>query len=176
MVKPRLDDPLTADQLRAVLDYDPATGVFTWKWRENFPEWLNIRRAGKVACSEVSNGYVRIDINTRHYLAHRLAWLYVHGHWPTQQIDHINEDRSDNRIVNLREASHSQNNVRSKGMSNSSSGVVGIYRTKNGERWVAHVGHGQGKLYLGTFATIAEAKIARDKAARRLHGAFARTE
>jgi hypothetical protein len=60
-------------------------------------------------------------------------------------------------------------------MGNSSSGIVGIYRSKNAQRWVAHVGHGQGKLYLGTFATIEEAKAVRDAAARRLHGKFART-
>ena len=176
MAKPRLNDPLTADYLRTVLDYYPRTGLFFWRWREGLIGSTNARYAGRVAGQPDAAGYIRIDINSRHYLAHRLAWFYVRGCWPSDQLDHINENKSDNRIANLRESNHGPNNVRSKPMKNNQSGVVGIYRTKNGARWVAHVGYERGKLYLGTFATIEEAKAARDKAARRLHGAFARTD
>ena len=121
------------------------------------------------------NGYVSICINGRIRYAHRLAWLYVHGKWPKGEIDHINEKRRDNRITNLREATHPQNNVRSKANKhNGTSGVLGVYPAGS-SRWQAQIQYHRVVHYLGTFATIEEAKAARDEAARRLHGAFSRT-
>jgi hypothetical protein len=178
MVAPRLDDPLTADQLRAVLDYNPATGIFTWHDRPDIRPSANSGRRWTVAGTTSSkHGYVAICINGRHRLAHRLAWLYVYGRWPADEIDHINEARSDNRIANLRESTHAQNNTRSKAhRHNSTSGVLGVYPAgTSGSRWQAQVQHLGVVHYLGCFATIGEAKAARDAAARRLHGKFART-
>jgi hypothetical protein len=178
MVAPRLDDPLTAEQLRAVLDYNPATGIFTWHDRPDIRPSANSGRRWTVAGTTSSkHGYVAICINGRHHLAHRLAWLYVYGRWPADEIDHINEARSDNRIANLRESTHAQNNTRSKAhRHNSTSGVLGVYPAgTSGSRWQAQVQHLGVVHYLGCFATIGEAKAARDAAARRLHGKFART-
>jgi hypothetical protein len=177
MAKPRLDDPLTADQLRAVLDYDPATGVFIWRDRPDIRPSANSGRRGTLAGTPRKNGYIGICIDGRHRFAHRLAWLYVHGRWPTAEIDHINEIRDDNRISNLREATHPQNNTRSKAhRNNGTSGVLGVYPAgTSGSRWQAQVQHLGIVHYLGCFATIEEAKTARDAAARRLHGKFART-
>ena len=115
MVAIRINDPLTADQLRAVLDYDPATVIFTWRDRPDIRPSANAMRRGTVAGTTNSkHGYIAICIHGRLYLGHRLAWLYVYGRWPAEEIDHINEVRTDNGIANLRESTHRQNNTRSK--------------------------------------------------------------
>jgi len=174
MAKARLDDPLTADQLRTLLDYDPATGIFIWRDRPDIRPSANSGRRGKPAGTPRLNGYIGICINGRHRFAHRLAWLYVHGRWPPIEIDHINEDRADNRIANLRESTHGQNNTRSKARRDNRSGVLGVFRC--GNRWQAQIMHEGAKYHLGVYATIEEAKTARDKAAALLHGDFARTD
>lgn len=174
MARPRLDDPLTADQLRAVLDYDPATGIFTWRTRPDIRPCVNSLRGGKPAGTPLPKGYIHIGINGRHRYAHRLAWLYVYGAWPPDEIDHINEIPSDNRIANLRLSTHGPNNIRSK--ARATSGAVGVYPAgTSNSRWQAQIQWGGKVHYLGCFATIEEAKAARDEAARRLHGDFART-
>ena len=95
---------LTQDRLREVLDYDPATGTFTWK------VMLSSRGpVGSVAGCHSSKGYWRIRIDGREFMAHRLAWLYVTGSWPLDQIDHRNAKRDDNRFDNLRLATNGQN-------------------------------------------------------------------
>lgn len=95
---------LTAQRLREVLDYDPATGVFTWTAWRNYGK----AQAGVVAGSTMPVGYVQIRVDYRRYYAHRLAWFYVHGGWP-EVIDHINGNRADNRIANLRSVSQQVN-------------------------------------------------------------------
>ena len=162
MVAPRLDDPLTTDQLRAVLDYDPATGIFMWRWRHGLRGSANARYAGKVTGEVVKDGYIRIMLNRTRYMAHRLAWLYVYGQWPKDQIDHINRITSDNRISNLREATHSQNNVRACAMKNSNSGVLGVFRSKTEGKWCVSVTRNGKTTHLGTYTTIEEAKAVRE--------------
>ena len=173
MVKARMDDPLTADQLRAVLDYRPDLGLFFWRDRPDIRPSANAGKRGTQAGTPRKNGYIGICINGRQYFAHRLAWLYVHGHWPAAEIDHINEVRADNRIANLREASHGQNNTRSRARADNKSGALGVFRC--GYKWQAQIMHEGVKYHLGVYETIEEAKAARDKAARRLHGKFARS-
>ena len=90
-------DKLTAERLRERLHYDAGTGVFTRRVGSGHA------RAGEMAGTVHSTGYVRISINGGTYTAHHLAWLYVHGVWPSDQIEHISRKRSDNRIANLRE-------------------------------------------------------------------------
>jgi hypothetical protein len=91
---------LTAERLRERLRYDAETGAFTRRVGSSNA------RAGDMAGSVHSTGYVRISIDGGKYTAHHLAWLYVHGVWPSDQIEHINGKRSDNRIANLRERRH----------------------------------------------------------------------
>ena len=128
---------LTADQLRAVFDFDPLTGVFS----RRIEMGRNGRfKAGQPAGGVDSNGYVLLRLGAHRYSGHRLAWLYVHGKWPTLQIDHINGIRSDNRISNLREASHfinAQNETRPR--ANNTSGFLGVCWHKWSRRWVAQV-------------------------------------
>ena len=93
-------DKLTAERLRERLHYDAETGVFTRRFGSGHA------RAGDMAGTVHRTGYVRISIDGGKYTAHHLAWLYVHGVWPSDQIEHINRKRSDNRIANLRERRH----------------------------------------------------------------------
>lgn len=95
---------LTANRVRELLDYDAATGQFTWLVTAS-----RVATAGSRAGSMDRNGYIRISLDGRRYLAHRLAWLMTHGEWPRGQIDHINGVRNDNRIANLRDVSACEN-------------------------------------------------------------------
>src|SRR5687768_4110898 len=124
---------LTAERLRELLDYDPDTGVFRWKTRPVRAEYLrtdrawNSRFAGRPAGTLVK-GYVCILIYRRSYRAHRLAWLYVHGEWPRNELDHEHGNRADNRIEKLRSATRGQNMQNRKPNSNNTSGYPGVIR------------------------------------------------
>jgi hypothetical protein len=99
---------LNADYVRKRLHYNPETGKFTWKARVG-NKWWNTKFAGEVAGSILSNGYRQITIDGNSYGAARLAWLYVHGEWPKNEIDHINRVRDDDRLVNLRDVTSTEN-------------------------------------------------------------------
>lgn len=147
-----------------VLEYDADTGIFRWKHRrrEYFTSdstcaaW-NARWPGRVAGSENGKGYVRIFVFGRRYLAHRLAWLMVHGEWPQEQIDHVNRIRSDNRIKNIRQAT-SQMNAQNKGVtSRSKSGVRGVCWVRGKRRWLANIMVDGKRHHLGYFESKDEA-------------------
>ena len=156
---------LTAEQLRSILHYDPATGIFTWK-----VGCSSRVKVGYIAGSLDGDGYLRIRLQSRKYQAHRLAWLYVYGVWPKDQLDHINRNRSDNRISNLREVSHKQNHQNRSKPSNNTSGHPGVSWDKRDSKWRAQITHNQKKIHLGSFTTLEEAIAAR-KAAEKLYWA-----
>ena len=156
---------LTAEYLRSVLHYDPETGIFTRKVSTS-----RSVKVGDVAGCSNGDGYLRLWLQSRLYLAHRLAWLYVYGEWPEDQLDHINRIRTDNRIANLREVSHKQNGQNRSKSSNNTSGHPGTYWLKQNSKWQAGITHNQKNIYLGCFNTIEEALSAR-KAAEKLYWA-----
>ena len=159
---------LTADRLRELLDYDPATGVFTWR----------TTRRGKAlagaAAGCLRRGYRVISVEDRDYFAHRLAWLYVYGAWPTLGIDHISGVKDDNRLVNLREASQLQNCANRGVHSNNAARVKGVRRLSSG-RWQVRIMRDYRPFHLGSFDTLEAAKAAYAKAAEFHFGSFART-
>lgn len=173
MAQPYLRD-ITAKQLRAVLEYEPHTGLFIWRRRKKtdpFNSWAGLRAGAKRDL-----GYIVIRINYRLYRAHRLAWLYVHGRWPKGEVDHINGDPSDNRIANLRLATSGLQKSNARRRSDNTSGYKGVWWEKRRKHWVAEIRHKGQRHHLGAFVTAEDAYVARIEAANRLHGAFARHE
>ncbi len=148
-------DSITADELRSILHYNPLTGVFTRR------ESAGGRLAGSVAGSLNSHGYLQINVLKRLYKAHRLAWLYVYGTWPKNQIDHINRNRSDNRIANLRDVTHQQNMCNAGTYNTNTSGRAGVYWDKRDSRWRACIVNKGRPIRLGTFDSFDEAVAAR---------------
>lgn len=146
------DGNLTQQQLKALLDYDPDTGVF----RHKLVRQRTV--AGAIAGHLNVLGYIRITIYGRRWMAQRLAWLYVNGMWPEEYVDHINGNRSDNRIANLRSCSKSDNSANQpKLRSNNTSGFPGVSFHKPSKKWVAHACKGRKYKNLGYFLTKQEA-------------------
>ena len=156
---------LTAEYLRSILHYDPATGVFTWKVRT-----ANSVKVGDVVGCPDGHGYLCIRLQRRLHKAHRLAWLHTYGVWPKDQIDHINRIGTDNRICNLREVSNKQNQQNKSKPSNNTSGHPGVGWYKPTSKWRAQIKHNQKLIHLGYFTTLEEALSAR-KAAQKLYWA-----
>ena len=153
---------LTAEYLRSILNYDPATGIFTRK--------VSTSNSVKVGGSPEGGGYRCIRVCSRLHKAHRLAWLYVYGVWPEGQLDHINRIRTDNRIANLRDVSHKQNGQNRSKPSNNTSGHPGVCWHKQKSKWRAQIMHNYKQIHLGCFTTIEEAISAR-KAAEKIYWA-----
>lgn len=168
------------ETLRQLLSYEPETGKLYWKprgeeWfssKRAFSTW-NARFAGKEALTAQSFGAFHGSINSIYILAHRAAWAIYYGKWPKDQIDHINHDRKDNRIVNLREASASQNGRNRRSRPNSSSKYLGVCFDKDRNMWRAEITDMYKTKALGRFSTEDQAAAAYDLAAIKIHGAFA---
>ena len=156
---------LTAEYLRSILNYEPATGIFTWKVRTS-----RSVKVGDVAGSLDGDSYLRISVQSRGYKAHRLAWLHVYGEWPKDQLDHVNRVRTDNRISNLREVTNKQNQQNRSKRSDNTSGYQGVFWHKRDFKWQATIAHNYKDIHLGYFTTIEEAVSAR-KAAEKLYWA-----
>ena len=161
------DLDLEREYLKSILDYEPETGIFRWK------ESLNNRvRMGAEAGTLRKDGYRRIKINGKNYFGHRLAWLSVYGKFPTKFIDHINGDKSDNRITNLRDVTRQQNQFNRGKTRNNTSGYKGVSFYKHAKKFAARIKI-DGKLkYLGLFDSKEEASDAYKRAAKELHGEY----
>lgn len=164
---------LTQEQLKEVLDYCPKTGLFHWK--VDRPPL----KAGDLAGRRKDNRYVTISVGARFYRAHRLAWLWMTGAWPAAFLDHIDGNKRNNRWNNLRQATKSQNQANNGLIASNKSGLRGVSRYRQGEKWgkpwQAGIGKDGKKFHLGHFATAEEAHEAYCAAALRLFGEFART-
>ena len=158
---------LTAERLRTLFRYDVGTGHFFFLTRAS-------RRtpAGSLAGSLNNEGYRHIRVDGSAYKAHRLAWLYVNGVWPSGMIDHINGDRDDNRIVNLREATRSENLANSRVFRRGKISPKGVRLTPHG--WSARIQVQKQPYFLGFFETEADAVAAYAAAAHDLFGNFAK--
>lgn len=157
---------ITQEELQALLHYDADTGVFTWKQTKG-PRAVK----GDVAGTDFE-GYVRIKINSEKYLAHRLAWLYVYGYFSEDMLDHINQNKSDNRICNLREASRSENLFNKGKTKANTSGVKGASWDKRNKVYLARLSVNNRKIYLGRFKTISEAEAVLTANRQKYHGEF----
>jgi hypothetical protein len=153
---------LSADRIRDLLYYDPDTGTFVRRESRG-----GMRKGSNAGCIG-ANGYLRVRVDGKNYLCHRLAWLYVFGRWPVDQIDHINGIRSDNRIVNLRECSNAENHKNRRANKNGN-GTLGASWHKNMGKWQSQIGVNGKKIYLGYFDTKEEAHTAYLEAKKQFH-------
>lgn len=153
-------DALRPDELREICGYDPYSGKFSGKTGvESFSVHM-------------SSGYQIVSIKNKKYKAHRLAWLCVNGEWPLGEIDHINRDKSDNRISNLRVVSRSENMQNRSMASNNTSGHKGVVWNKKAKKWQAQLKINQRLIHLGFFESKDDAISAR-KAGQLIYHPFA---
>ena len=149
---------LTQQELIAALHYDPGTGLFTRKAPSG------TAKRGSVAGCVRPDGYIYISVRGKQFLAHRLAWFYVHGYWPENHTDHIDRDRQNNRIANLRPATSSQNVLNSSKSKANSSGHKGVYWSSSRGKWIAQICLNRRPRNLGGFDALADAVAARKAA------------
>lgn len=149
-------DVIGQEALRRVLHYCPETGEFTWLVKASFRI-----PAGSKAGGTNSEGYVLINVQGRRYSAHRLAFIYMTGELPKQQVDHINGNRADNRWANLREVSHLENTRNLRKPKTNTSGIVGVGWVPGIRRWQAKIGR---RGNLGTYDNLLDAVCARRSA------------
>ncbi len=158
---------LTQERLKELLRYDPETGIFT-----NRVGRQGLRTgAGSVAGTRNSLGYIVIQIDGKKVHAHRLAWMYVYGAWPSKQIDHINRQRDDNRISNLRDVTASENIHNSSYRPIGTSGVRNVVWHKRNKKWQAQIMVSNKYKYLGLYEDLEEARKVAEKALQTLHPA-----
>lgn len=164
---------ITKKLLEEMFDYNPDTGVLTWKQRpvshfktETGSKIFNTKYSGKVAghiSTHALAGYVHVGINGKLYTAHRVIYMMVVGNWP-KEIDHINGDRADNRWCNIREVDRLTNNKNIKRRADNKSGVTGVYWFDKTNRWMCYIDHEGSRIHLGYFKSKEEAITARKTA------------
>lgn len=174
---------VTAAALQRLIGYNPGTGEFRWLERPEDHGWSR-KNAGKIAGAVSQHGkrgapvfYRRIRVFGRDHYAHRLAWMYMYGQWPGKnEIDHINGDTLDNRIDNLRKATHAQNGHNTGLRRNNTSGVKGVSWSAERNRWFASITVNGKIVALGRFDEFEDAVAARRAAEVIHHGPFAHTK
>jgi hypothetical protein len=166
---------LTQSILKELLHYNPDTGIFTWKHRDQ--KWFktyrsfcsgNARYAEKVAgvsvLSREGKRYIHIMALGKDYLAHRIAWVYISGEWPEDEIDHIDGNGENNKLINIRSVSRLENNKNKRLPSTNKSGVMGVHWHKRDQHWRAEIKVKQKTINLGGFKDINDAIKARKAA------------
>ena len=158
---------ITQELLKTLFNYNPDTGLFTRLTRPS----PNVS-AGDIAGYK-QYGYVIVMIANKSYKAHRLAWLYIHGEWPEEHIDHLNGVRCDNRLANLRQATNTQNSCNRKISATNKSGLKGVFWRRDRSVWRAAITVNGKQKVLGTFKCKHEAHSAYCHAADKYHKEFA---
>ena len=152
----------TQQELKELFNYDQNTGLFTWKVSP-----ARAVKAGSKAGGKDWQGYIRLNIKNQKYFVQRLAWVYVNGSIPEgMEIDHINEDKSDNRLCNLRLATPSKNRANKKK-------IKGFYYHKGSGKWNARININKKQHHIGSFDCPLMARLAYEDAAKQIHGVFA---
>jgi len=151
-------------RLRELLSYDPATGVLTWKVNRGG------RKAGDITgCSMGPKKYLLVGVDRQLFLAHRVAWALQYGVWPDHDIDHVNGDRTDNRLSNLRVATRSENMQNARPGRHNTSGTRGVHWRAHAQKWCVVLYAHKQRHHIGYFDTLNEAADACARAKGRLH-------
>lgn len=158
---------LSADYLRQIINYNPESGVFTWRERRG-----RVSPGEKASCMD-KHGYVVIRIDGHLYKSYRLAWLYMFNKWPDKEVDHLNGIRNDNRIANLREATHSENNQNVQLKKSNTSGYKGVSWSKSVGKWHAYSRVNGQRIHIGYFEDKNSAYFAACNFREQHHGEFA---
>jgi hypothetical protein len=159
---------MTQELLKKHLHYNKNTGDFTW-----ILPITNRLKSGDIAGTRDNDWYNIIRICGERHAAHRLAWLYMTGDWPSKHIDHINQIKSDNRWCNLRECDRSQNSSNITKTKQNTSGYKGVHWCNRDKKWISKIMHCGVHYFIGKFITPEEAHIAYCAKALELHGNFA---
>lgn len=159
---------LTQAKLKQVLNYNPVTGVFT-RISYSGNNGGGLARLGQITQNADDRGYMRIRVYGKKYKAHRLAWLFMYGKFPQFGLDHINRNKLDNRICNLREATQSENSQNQSIRKNKTSKYIGVHFCKTSEKWKAQIQSSKQKKCLGYFDTEDDAYNAYLSAKKCLH-------
>ena len=143
---------VTQEELKSILNYDRITGVFTWK----------VKKSQKISIGDVTgcpnhDGYLIIGINGKKYRAHVLAWIYVYGNKPVNEIDHINRVKSDNSIDNLRDVTRVENCANKGVRADNKSGISGVYWHEKKGKWECYKTTNNIRVHIGYFETKDEA-------------------
>lgn len=156
---------ISQNRVKEVLHYNPETGIFTWRDYKG--------RRGQVAGCADKRGYIHINFDCKHYLAHRLAFVYMIGRYPKELTDHRDQNKSNNTWSNLREANHSQNRANQGIRADSKSGYRGVYFCNTKNLWVAEVRHNGKHSYCGQSDCKHEAAKMYNERAKQIYGDFA---
>ena len=158
---------LTHEQVRIFFDYNFRTGKLYWRRRggdSRGTKTFNSRFAGMEAGTVSGSGYIGVRIKSRSHQAHRIAWLWMTGRWPSEGVDHINGDKTDNSFSNLRAVSQGENCRNQRLRNTNTSGSMGVHWDKQRSKWRAYISSGGKMIHLGLFEDKAEAIEARKTA------------
>jgi len=153
---------LTQSYLQSILNYNLDTGIFIWKHNN------------KIAGTKHRQGYIHISVNNKKYAAHRLAWIYIYGSFPKYMIDHVNGIKSDNKIINIREATANQNQHNKSLNKNNTSSVKGVHWCDLMSKWQARICVNTKRINFGYFDSLEFAELVIQEARMKYHGNFAR--
>jgi hypothetical protein len=160
---------LTREKLKEALEYNPETGKFFWKIRTS----KRIHIGDEAGCL-AGNGHILIRMYGKLYQASRLAWLYVYGENPLEEIDHKDVNSSNNKIDNLRLATRMQNQWNTRVTSRSKTGIKGVCWNKSSNKWHVQINHNNQRVYSAYFDDLNETKEAMLREREKWHSAFSR--
>jgi len=163
----RFNNTITQERILELFTYNPTTGHLFNRINRGKA------KAGELAGYTTESGYISTTVDGVHYFVHRLVWMYVHGVWPTELLDHINLARSDNRICNLREATFSQNLCNSKLRKDSTSGLKGCVFHRGTQKWQCRIYINGVRKHLGLYDSKQECYNAYVAASQLHYGEFA---
>ena len=162
------ESEISITDIKEAFFYDPETGEITNKYSRSMV------KANSVSGFIDPRGYVRISFHNREIYGHRLAWAIYYGEWPTHSLDHVDLNKSNNRIANLRKATMSENLRNIATPIHNTSGFKGVYWHKRASKWAARIKHNQKDIHLGLFKEIHDAVACVTEARNKIHGVFAR--
>lgn len=161
---------ITQSRLKELVNYDPLTGIFTWRCNRGGTAWK-----GSIAGHKHSSGRVYLNLDREKYFAHTMAWLYMYGE-VIPNLDHRDTNGLNNRIKNLRKATQSQNMRNSRIRSDNSSGIKGVSWSKSRKRWIVRLNTEPHLVkHIGSFKDIELAELVANEARKLYHGEFGRT-